>query len=437
MSLTHPHLNRACYDRDGNIVILPDDVIPMEPDVKELNDSEDSKDSKDMLIFAHTVKDEDCCTPWNAVSENVFVDQSKLAEVTADPDLIIQENPHPALHSISTHTHNWIEQTLSESKRQYQAVANQGVSSWQQTLKTFRQIPSQAQTFLVRSSAIASKPVTIGKRKRQKPRSKLTLFLIDTVRFGGTFALIFVTLFVGINYQSFWQIAKADLALGNDIQTQHALADIVGQRSLASPLTASHVSYQRDDGSLLAHLSPVGPPTNRIIIPSLGINAPIVEPKIDALVSQNWVQFEKDVQASLLQGVVHYPGSARPGQTGNVFLTGHSSFYFNVASNYKEIFATLGNIRVGDTYSLYHKGDLHQYRVIEKFEVSPNNVSVLDQPLDKRLSTLMTCTPVGTTLRRLIVRAEEIDPVTGEILKVGQRPSEQQVNPVMLDELPI
>ncbi|HLD63785.1 MAG TPA: hypothetical protein VI913_02705, partial [Candidatus Peribacteraceae bacterium] len=48
------------------------------------------------------------------------------------------------------------------------------------------------------------------------------------------------------------------------------------------------------------------------------------------------------------------------------------------------------------------------------------NVDVLRQPLDQRLSTLMTCTPVGTTLRRLILLAQEVDPVTGEPLAVGE-----------------
>jgi len=46
---------------------------------------------------------------------------------------------------------------------------------------------------------------------------------------------------------------------------------------------------------------------------------------------------------------------------------------------------------------------------------------VLNQPVDKRVATLMTCTPIGTTLRRLIVSAEEIDPITGEPLAVGEQ----------------
>lgn len=429
MSLSHPHLHRACYDSNGNIVILSDDkqnnnsdtVLSAASPIQETGNANTFALPEPVMTGGWTTTVEE---PWHAPP---VLDESIAAE-TQFP---------PVLHSIARQTHGWISRTIRESKNQYRAAADSGTGTVHQSLEYFRQFPSQAQTFLVRSAAIAARPVTIGKRKKTKPRGKLSLFLIDTVRFGGTFALIFVTLFVGINYQSFWQIAKADLALGNDLQTQHALADIIGQKTGVSALAASHLSFAQANDSLLAHLPPVGPPSNRIIIPSLGINAPVVEPKVDALIAQNWVQFEKDVQASLLLGVVHYPGSARPGQTGNVFMTGHSSFYPGVASAYKDVFATLGNIRIGDTYSLYYRGDLHQYRVTQKMEVSPNNVSVLDQPLDKRISTLMTCTPVGTTLRRLIVQAEEIDPVSGEVLKIGQRPADQQTSPVRPEQLPV
>ncbi len=87
---------------------------------------------------------------------------------------------------------------------------------------------------------------------------------------------------------------------------------------------------------------------------------------------------------------------------------------------------------------MYFGGDRHTYRVTKKYKVKPSNVSVLDQPTTERLSTLMTCTPVGTTLERLIVKAEEIDPATGEILKVGEKTADTPTNPfTRLEALPI
>ena len=70
---------------------------------------------------------------------------------------------------------------------------------------------------------------------------------------------------------------------------------------------------------------------------------------------------------------------------------------------------------------MYYGGDKHRFIVRSKKEVKPSNVSVLDQPLDRRISTLMTCTPIGTTLRRLILSAEEVDPVTGITLSIGEK----------------
>ena len=86
---------------------------------------------------------------------------------------------------------------------------------------------------------------------------------------------------------------------------------------------------------------------------------------------------------------------------------------------------------------MYFGGDRHTYRVVSKREVKPNDVSVLDQPTTKRIATLMTCTPVGTTLRRLIVTAEEIDPSTGDVLAVGEKVNDDSAPVARLESLPI
>lgn len=277
-------------------------------------------------------------------------------------------------------------------------------------------------------------------RKNGKPQSKARLFIVDTIRFGGTFLGIFLVLFIGINYESFWQIAKAELAIGTDIQTEQALEHLSGGTASPVPATPEGTLLRQTDARrLVKYLPPVGPYQNRIVIPKISKNIPIVRPSMDALVQEDWKQFETDIQTALTNGVVHYPGSARPGQAGNFFLTGHSSYYPWAPGKYKNVFARLPELAIGDTYTVYYNGDKHTYRVIGKKEVLPSDVSVLDQPSDKRFATLMTCTPVGTTLRRLIVTAEEIDPVTMKVLKVGQRVIEETDANILprLDALPI
>ncbi|MDD5469295.1 MAG: sortase [Candidatus Peribacteraceae bacterium] len=272
-------------------------------------------------------------------------------------------------------------------------------------------------------------PVWIIKpEKKPKKYSRITLFTLDVVRFGGTFATIFFVLFATLNYQSFWEILqeKANpLEHAQRVQEQtNAIDAQLKENLLRSPVLAT--AGNGADGSLLALLPPVGPPENRIIIPKLGLNVPLVTPSYRSLLNEDWVQVEKDIQDALAMGIVHYPGTARPGQAGNFFVTGHSSYYPWAPGKYKSVFARLHNLEPGDEYYVYYGGDQHRYIVRSKKEVSPSNVDVLDQPINKRLATLMTCTPVGTTLRRLVVIAEEVDPATGEVMAVGERQHQKQ-----------
>lgn len=146
---------------------------------------------------------------------------------------------------------------------------------------------------------------------------------------------------------------------------------------------------------------------NRIEIPSIRVNAPLVEANmgLSALQAKDWNALEDQIRSSLLSGVVHYPGTADPGEKGNFFVTGHSSNVFWELSSYNTVFALLPKLQVGaDIYVTYEQKGFH-YRVTSKKEVSPKDVSVLHQGDDYTM-TLMTCTPVGTTLKRLVVSAE-------------------------------
>ena len=311
---------------------------------------------------------------------------------------------------------------LQESVRQYRESAEGCKTLTERVHMGFREVMGGLWAFLVQ-------PVWVVRPKREPKRySRITLFLIDTVRFGGTFAALFVALFVSLNYQSFWQIVQSRLDPLQEIRTETNLGAgttaELREKLLKSPMLTT--AGGQDEGSLLSFLPPVGPPANRLIIPKLNLNVPIVIPPYEALLREDWTQVETDIQQSLEKGVVHYPGTAKPGQAGNFFVTGHSSYYPWAPGGFKTVFARLHMLSEGDDYWVYYGGDKHRYIVRSVTEVKPSNVDVLDQPADRRLSTLMTCTPVGTTLRRLIVSAEEVDPETGEPLAVGQQPVREQ-----------
>lgn len=277
-----------------------------------------------------------------------------------------------------------------------------------------------------------------GPRREPRKYSRIALFFLDTIRFGGTFASIFVVLFALLNYQSFWDILSSHLDPLAQLKVKAEL-----QAAMGSPLidklkqVPSLPTAGRIRGDLLSYLPHVGPPDKHLIVPRLGINVPIAIPPQEALIAENWAQLEKDIQDALEEGVVHYPGTARPGQAGNFFITGHSSYYPWAPGKYKTIFARLPQLTVGDEYWVYYNGDRHRYIIQEKKEVRPSDVSILDQPLDRRIGTLMTCTPVGTTLKRFVLMAQEVDPETGLAIEVGDHKTREELPRLNVETLPI
>ena len=143
---------------------------------------------------------------------------------------------------------------------------------------------------------------------------------------------------------------------------------------------------------------PVGEP-NLLEIPSLKISAPVI------YVNE---QSEEVYQAALADGVVHFPGTAEPGQPGNVYIFGHSSDYLFSKGKYKTVFALLPRIENGAEIRISDsQGRQFTYKVFDQKVVSPKDFSVLDQgDGSKKLLTLQTSYPVGTALRRYVVVAE-------------------------------
>lgn len=143
---------------------------------------------------------------------------------------------------------------------------------------------------------------------------------------------------------------------------------------------------------------------NELWIPKLDVKAPIVwDSPVD----------EATMMENLKHGVVHYQGTTKPGEKaqdgeGNIFISGHSSYYWWDDGNYKTIFANLDQIEVGDEIGIGYDDYGYVYRVVEKKIVNPDQTDVLNQDTDKNTLSLMTCYPVGTNNQRMIVKAEFI-----------------------------
>ena len=230
------------------------------------------------------------------------------------------------------------------------------------------------------------------------------------IRFTVVTGMIFVLSFFALNFNAYRQIFTGVFNPEVQAKAQEALETSTAGGAAVDPSLLLPVlpdkKEERKSYPLLNY--PIAPTDHRLVVPKLGKSIPIVETGFDQIQGENWSQLEKQIQSGLQNGVVHYPGTAKPGQYGNVFITGHSSYYPWDPGQYKDVFATLSKLEIGDRYYVYYDQSQHTYEVISKKEVNPSNVDVLKQPKDEKISTLMTCTPVGTTLRRLIITAKEV-----------------------------
>lgn len=108
------------------------------------------------------------------------------------------------------------------------------------------------------------------------------------------------------------------------------------------------------------------------------------------------------------QNLAHMPGTALPGERGNVFITGHSSLPQLFSSGgFKAIFAHLPEIKRGDEIIVDVEGQRFIYVVEGLKVVDPKEVRVINPPdPGGRYLTLMTCVPPGLYLKRLVVLAQ-------------------------------
>lgn len=137
-------------------------------------------------------------------------------------------------------------------------------------------------------------------------------------------------------------------------------------------------------------------------IESLSVKAPVqYVDKVD----------ESLFQKALQKGVVHYPGTANPGEVGNDYIFGHSSDNAWSKGDYKTIFAVLPQIQIGAEILITDvQGREFQYIVTDSKVVSAKAVEYLSQDTKgKKILTLQTSYPVGTSFKRWVVTAELIE----------------------------
>jgi sortase A len=168
------------------------------------------------------------------------------------------------------------------------------------------------------------------------------------------------------------------------------------------PIIREEIGYtiRQSHPSLQQNLTPIDESFG-IVIPKLGANARVIA---------NVNPYDaKEYQRALTRGVAHAKGSSYPGGLGNVFLFSHSSVKFYEATRYNSIFYLIDKLEKGDEIQLFYQSTKYTYHVTDKKIVDAKDVSYITTKTSQRMLTLMTCWPPGTSFKRLIVIASQVE----------------------------
>lgn len=127
---------------------------------------------------------------------------------------------------------------------------------------------------------------------------------------------------------------------------------------------------------------------DRIIIPKIGVNAPIVESRND--------QYALDRGAWLL------PDTSTPDKGGNTVISGHR-FKYLPPNNLT--FYLLDKLATGDKIEVKWRGKDYRYTV-EMIKIVPAEDTTILAPNDEARLTVFTCDPIFSTKNRLVVMAK-------------------------------
>lgn len=131
------------------------------------------------------------------------------------------------------------------------------------------------------------------------------------------------------------------------------------------------------------------PADNRLVIPDIGINEPILEGTNIGVISKG--------------GTWRRPNTSEPTADDNTVIIGHRFFGSDASTFYN-----LDKVDVGQRMALYWEGKEIVYEVTEVKVVNPSAVEI-EAPTTEKQLTLYTCTPIWTARDRLVVIAKPVD----------------------------
>jgi len=227
--------------------------------------------------------------------------------------------------------------------------------------------------------------------------------------------------------------ATAVLSVGYPMVSYKMTMQRWQQRKIASPLNADQTDTLKQIASKPKSFG-IGEATTPVQAAVEPQSTPIIVDGIDYTKANNWFNTQplptdkagkitpvtsyslsipklniKDMNVEIAgedldQHLIHYAGTALPGQYGNPVIFGHSvlPIFYNPKS-YISVFSKLPTLDEGDEIFVSFDGVEYRYVVESYHEVKPDQVEVLEQRYDRQTITLITCVPPGTYLRRGVI----------------------------------
>ncbi|HNZ84083.1 MAG TPA: sortase [Candidatus Pacearchaeota archaeon] len=212
------------------------------------------------------------------------------------------------------------------------------------------------------------------------------------------FIFLFIFFVIVLNFnQIIWVFNKraVDDAVKGMMESSKIIESIKQQEE-----TGQSISFNGSQSNQEGELKPITEIQKNYIlegsyleIPKIGIKADISFPVSDSL---------EEVNKALIGHAMHFPGSAFPGEKGDVFFLSHSA-PLNWSADYR-IFNNINQLESGDTILAHFNNRTYRYIVVKNFIIKPGE-SIAPSNESAYSMHLMTCWPPGKSLNRMVVEA--------------------------------